>query len=181
MHFEHADQWGPSGLPDPEVSAFSDGTDHRGGHSSVTQFRNQEDAGGHARSPPRRQSSTGGHWRSRGDTEGQVTAPVRDREAPGSNPGPPTKSHIQIEVFSCPVWHAGVTWRSQIFLELGGGSPVQVDFEPSIELAHGYRIADISARARPGDREAPGFESQRRCLRRCAADAQGRTVSTTGL
>jgi hypothetical protein len=26
-------------------------------------------------------------------------------------------------------------------LELGGGSPVLVDFEPSIELAHGYRTA----------------------------------------
>jgi hypothetical protein len=34
-------------------------------------------------------------------------------------------------------------------LELGGGSPVQVDFEPSIELAHFYCTADISARARP--------------------------------
>jgi hypothetical protein len=39
---------------------------------------------------------------------------------------------------------------------------VQVDFEPSIELAHGYRKADISARARHQDREAPGFENQRR-------------------
>jgi hypothetical protein len=28
-------------------------------------------------------------------------------------------------------------------LELGGGTPVQMDFEPSIELAHGYRKADI--------------------------------------
>jgi len=44
-------------------------------------------------------------------------------------------------------------------LELGGGSPVQVDFEPSIEFAHGYPKADISARARPLDREAPGFEN----------------------
>src|SRR6266849_3076677 len=43
--------------------------------------------------------------------------------------------------------------RAQIFLEVGGGSPVQVDFEPSIELAHGCRTADISARARPKDRE----------------------------
>ena len=45
-------------------------------------------------------------------------------------------------------------------MELCGGSPVQVDFEASIELAHGYRTADISARARPLDREAPGFEKQ---------------------
>src|SRR5713226_10717998 len=37
-----------------------------------------------------------------------------------------------------------VIWRSQIFLELGGGSPLQVDCGPSIELAHGSRTADIS-------------------------------------
>jgi len=61
-------------------------------------------------------------------------------------------------------------------LELGGGSSVQVDCRPSIELAHDSRTADISARARPQDREAPGFENQRRCPRRCAADAQIRTV-----
>ena len=85
---------------------------------------------------------------------------VRDREAPGSNPGPPTKNRIQIEVFGCSVLRAGVTGRSQIFLELCGASPVQVDFEPSIELAHGYRKADISARARPQDRE-PGFRIPR--------------------
>src|SRR6266705_974479 len=78
--------------------------------------------------------------------------------------------------FACYVWRAGVTGRSQIFLELGGGSPVQVDFGPTIELAHGSRTADISARARPQDREAPGFENQRRCPRRCAASAQVRTV-----
>src|SRR5712692_7051985 len=35
---------------------------------------------------------------------------------------------------------------------------------------------DIAGRARPQDREAPGFENQRRCPRRCAADAQVRTV-----
>src|SRR3989442_3943673 len=82
----------------------------------------------------------------------------RDREAPGSNPGPPTKNRIQIEDFACSVWGAWVTGRSQIFLEVVGGSPVHMDFEPSIELAQGYRTADISARARPRDREAPWFE-----------------------
>jgi hypothetical protein len=46
-----------------------------------------------------RQSSTGGHWRTRGDTEGHVTAPVRDREAPGSNPGPPTNFEFKIADF----------------------------------------------------------------------------------
>src|SRR5437870_11482034 len=79
------------------MSAFSDGTDHRGGHSRVTQFRNQEDTGGHARSRPRRQSSTGGHLRSRWDTEGHDIRPVRDREAPGSNPGPPTNPYARVE------------------------------------------------------------------------------------
>ena len=74
---------------------------------------------------------------------------------------PPEQNRIQIEVLACSVWRAGVTGRSQIFLELRDGSPVHVDFEPSIELAHGYRTADISARARLGDREAPGSEFQR--------------------
>src|SRR6267143_1552014 len=62
---------------------------------------------------------------------------VRDRKAEGSNPSPPTKNRIQIEVFALLGLTCGVTGKSQIFLELGGGSPVQVDFEPSIELAHG--------------------------------------------
>ena len=47
---------------------------------------------------------------------------------------------------------------SQIFLEVGRGRPRSSGLRPSIELAHGYRTADISARARPQDREAPGFE-----------------------
>jgi len=147
-----------------------------GGHSRVTHSRNQADPRGHRRTRRRSNSSTGGTARTPQDARGHGIAPVRDREAPGSNPGPPTKNRIQIEVFACSVWHAGVTGRSQIFLELGGGSPVQVDFEPSIELAHGYPTADISARARLQDREAPGFENQRRCPRRCAAGAQVRTV-----
>src|SRR6267143_5937828 len=69
---------------------------------------------------------------------------VRDREAEDSNPSPPTKNRIQIEVFALLGLTCGVTGKSQIFLELGGGSPVQVDF------------------------------SNRQCPRRCAADAQDR-------
>jgi len=38
----------------------------------------------------RRDSSSGGHLRSRRDTRGHAFDTVRDREAPGSNPGPPT-------------------------------------------------------------------------------------------
>ena len=65
-------------------------TTMRGGHSCVTQFRNQEDTGGLERTRPARRMSTGGHARNRRDTEGHTVVPVRDREAPGSNPGPPT-------------------------------------------------------------------------------------------
>ncbi len=149
---------------------------HAPGHGRGTDSRHQAALGGHRRTPRSGNLSSGGHLGSRRDTGGDATNTVRDREAPGSNPGPPTKNRIQIEVFACSVWRAGVTGRSQIFLELGGGSPVHVDFEPSIELANSYRTADISARARPQDREAPGFENQRRRPRRCAAGAQVRTV-----
>src|SRR6266568_3323991 len=47
--------------------------------------------GGHERTRRARRLSTGGHVRNRRDTEGHTFVPVRDREAPGSNPGPPTK------------------------------------------------------------------------------------------
>jgi len=47
----------------------------------VTDSRNQEDTGRHARTGRSCESSTGGHWRTRPDTEGHVTATVRDREA----------------------------------------------------------------------------------------------------
>src|SRR5436190_21166255 len=80
-------------------------------------------------------------------------------------PGPRPKIVFKSRSSPAPS-SARVTGRSQIFLELGGGSPVLVDFEPSIELAHGSRTADISPRARSPDREAPGFENQRRCSRR---------------
>ena len=56
----------------------------RGGHSCVTQFRNWEDMGGHARTRRARRMSTGGHGRNRRDTEGHPFVPVRDREAPGA-------------------------------------------------------------------------------------------------
>ncbi len=64
----------------------------RGGHSWVTQFRNQEDTGGLETTRRARRLSTGGHARNRRDTEGHTVVPVRDREAPGSNPGPPSFS-----------------------------------------------------------------------------------------
>ena len=93
----------------------------------------------------------GGHRRKRADTKARAIEYRRTRketlghertrhtagsgrEVPGSNPGPPTRNRIQIEFFACSVWRVGLTGRSQIFLGLGCGSPVQVDFEPSIEL-----------------------------------------------
>ena len=71
----------------------------RGGHSCVTQFRNQEDTGGLERTRRARRLSAGGHARNRRDTEGHTVVPVRDREAPGSNPGPPT-NHLNSNLHS---------------------------------------------------------------------------------
>ena len=51
-----------------------------GGHSCVTQFRNQEDTGGLERTRRAQRLSTGGHARTRRDTEGHAVVPVRDRE-----------------------------------------------------------------------------------------------------
>ena len=62
-----------------------------GGHSCVTHSRNQEDTEGHERARRRVRLSTGGQERKRRDTRGHDIRPVRDREAPGSNPGPPTR------------------------------------------------------------------------------------------
>jgi len=87
--------------------------------------------------------------RSRRDTRGHTTNTVRDREAPGSNPGPPTKNRIQNRPFAASAYPAVSPGRSQIFQELGGGSPVPVDCGASIELADDHSTADISARARP--------------------------------
>jgi len=43
-------------------------------------------------------SNIGGHWRNRRDTGGDEIRRVRDREAPGSNPLPPTtKSYTRAE------------------------------------------------------------------------------------
>src|SRR5438874_2644867 len=69
----------------------------RGGHSRVTHSRNPADTGGHERIWRGRRLSIGGHWRSRWDTEGHDIRPVRDREAPGSNPGPPTNPYARVE------------------------------------------------------------------------------------
>src|SRR5215472_9373504 len=66
---------------------------------NVTHSRNQDDTGGHQRTGRRAESSTGGHWRKRRDTGGHEIRRVRDREAPGSNPGPPTIFVFEFERF----------------------------------------------------------------------------------
>ncbi len=68
-----------------------------GGHSCVTHSRNQADTGGHRRTRRKSNSSTGGTARTPQDTRGHAIAPVRDREAPGSNPGPPTNLYARVE------------------------------------------------------------------------------------
>jgi hypothetical protein len=66
-------------------------TMHWAGHRRVTHSRNRVELRGHARKRSKRVSSSAGHWRSPKDTGGDGMTSVRDREAPGTNPGPPTK------------------------------------------------------------------------------------------
>src|SRR6266702_4440514 len=145
---------------------------HATGHSRGTDSRHQAARGGHRRTSRSGNLSSGGHLGSRRDTGGHATNTVRDREAPGSNPGPPTKNRIQNRHFAGFAYPAVSPGRSQIFSELGGGSPRSSGLRASIELAHGYRTADIPARARPPDREAPASKSQAGT----PEDAQRRTV-----
>src|SRR6266542_3240854 len=63
---------------------------HATGHSRGTDSRHQAARGGHRRTSRSGNLSSGGHLGSRRDTGGHATNTVRDREAPGSNPGPPT-------------------------------------------------------------------------------------------
>ena len=83
---------------------------------------------------------------------------VRDREAPGSNPGPPTNFEFKIADFGRrrkSVGRRKVTAVSQIFVELGPGSPRSSGLRPSIEIAHCLSHSRyISRRARHQDHEA---------------------------
>ena len=68
-------------------------------HRCVTHSRNQEDTEGHRRTRRPSKLRTGGHLRNRRDTGGHDVRRVRDREAPGSNPGPPTISVFETRDF----------------------------------------------------------------------------------
>ena len=60
-------------------------------HSRITHSRHRTALGGHQRTPAWSISYSRGRRGSLSDTGGHGTDTVRDREAPGSNPGPPTK------------------------------------------------------------------------------------------
>src|SRR5258708_23546782 len=59
-------------------------------HSWITHSRKRTVPIGNRRTRSPRHLSSGGPQRSRQDTRGHGADTVRDREAPGSNPGPPT-------------------------------------------------------------------------------------------
>ena len=59
-------------------------------HSWITHSRHRTALGGHQRTPAWSISYSRGRRGSLSDTGGHGTDTVRDREAPGSNPGPPT-------------------------------------------------------------------------------------------
>jgi len=65
-------------------------------HSRITHSRHRTALGGHQRTPAWSISYSRGRRGSLSDTGGHGISTVRDREAPGSNSGPPTKIQIQI-------------------------------------------------------------------------------------
>ena len=69
-------------------------------HSRITHSRNRTALAGHSRTSGDVHLGSNGPYRSRRDTQGHATDTVRDREAPGSNPRPPTK--IVFESTSSP-------------------------------------------------------------------------------
>ena len=60
-----------------------------------TDSRHQAVTAGHLRTQRRRKLRSGGPWRTREDTRGHATRTVRDREAPGSNPGPDQSTELK--------------------------------------------------------------------------------------
>jgi len=76
--------------------------------------------------------------------------PVRDREAPGSNPGPPTKNRIQNRRFAGSAHPSLSHGRSQIFTEVAAAAPFKwiadrrlnsltAIAQPIYQYAHGPR------------------------------------------
>ncbi len=82
--------------------------------------RIHEVTGGHEEDRIRVEEEPRGHHRTR---EGTAFAPVRDREAPGSNPGPPTKSGLGVHryVEACQTSTPRSWGRSQCIKQRPGG------------------------------------------------------------
>ena len=68
------------------------------GTTRGTDSTNQADLGGHGRTPSSGNLSSGGHLRIRRDTRGHTTNTIRDRETPGSNPGPRPFLELEINI-----------------------------------------------------------------------------------
>jgi hypothetical protein len=75
------------------------GLGHLPDHSRITHSRNRTAPAGHARTSSEGNLSSARPYRSRRDTRGHAADTVRDREAPGSNPGPPTSSEFGFVCF----------------------------------------------------------------------------------
>jgi hypothetical protein len=88
----------------------------------------------------------------------------RDREAPGSNPGPPTNFEFKIADFARrrkSIGRREVTAVSQIFLELAAADPFQVDC--------GRRLNSLTAIAQPIYQHAHGRTTVRHRLQNSKA------------
>src|SRR5713226_7380399 len=72
-------------------SALPENRSLRRDHNRITHSRHRTALGGHQRTPAWSISYSRGRRGSLSDTGGHDTDTVRDREAPGSNPGPPTR------------------------------------------------------------------------------------------
>ena len=81
-------------------------------HSRITHSRHRTALGGHQRTPAWSISYSRGRLGSLSDTGGHASDTVRDREAEGSNPSPPTKIRIQIHQIGGANLIAPVYWCS---------------------------------------------------------------------
>src|ERR1035437_1263606 len=79
-------------------------------HSWITHSRHRTALGGHQRTPAWSISYSRGRLGSLSDTGGHASDTVRDREAPGSNPGPPTIFVFEIGDFSGRLESAEHSW-----------------------------------------------------------------------
>src|SRR5205823_10295866 len=89
----------PTTTPSPRssVQSLRSGQGPRASHGRITHSRHRTALGGHQRTPAWSIPYSRGRRGSLSDTGGHGTDTVRDREAPGSNPGPPTNFVFKID------------------------------------------------------------------------------------